>query len=165
MSPLKNRRRTIAIVDRELQGRIIFGTSWPPLLVLAFASFLFAYFSRRLSNEALLIGAELPSLTWMLGSAGLFLLAATGFIGIQALRVSQRLAGPLHAIRRTLREFRGGKRDVRVRVRQDDYVQGIAEELNELLSWVERSLPPENADSHDDLEPVADSTSHGHDHE
>ena len=106
MSRRQNRRHAIKIIDKKLQGRIVLRTSIPPLIVLALTSFLFAFFSRRLGHEALVADVELPSLSWMLASAGFFLLAATGFLGIHALILSQRLAGPLHAIRRTVRAYR-----------------------------------------------------------
>jgi len=139
MAPSKNRRKAVSLVDKDRQVQIFLNIFGPPVVVLALTSFMFAFFSRRLTHEALAAGAQLPSLGWMIGSAALFLLAATGLIGIQALRVSQRIVGPMFSIRRTFREFLDGDRTKRVQLRREDYLAELVEELNELLRWAEES--------------------------
>jgi hypothetical protein len=54
-----------------------------------------------------------------------------------AIKMSHRLVGPLHRIRRTIREVTAGEEVGLVELRKGDMLQELKDEMNELLRYLE----------------------------
>ena len=141
----KNRRRQI-IVNKRYQNRIVFAISWPPALCLALTSVAVGVFCWNLSVEALETDVELPSLVPLFMTTIGFLVLAAGFQFFSALKFSHSLAGPTVNIARILKNIRSGDLSARVQLRQGDFVQDVADEINGLLDWLEDHPPSGIAD-------------------
>jgi hypothetical protein len=137
------------VVDRELQGRIVFASAWPSAVGLVLTSVLFAQFGRRLLLEAYEAGVSLPSVVPMMMTAIGFLVVSTGFVLFNALLVSHKVAGPMVRFRHTFAAVKAGDREARIRLRKGDYLVPLAEEFNGFLDWLAtRDLgPAESADT------------------
>ena len=129
-------RRKTVFVDGKVQTRIILATSLPMFgcLLLAIGGEVL-YFrlvdAGRIETSGTIFGMPEHRLGMLL----LFVSASTIQL-IASLLASQKVAGVSYHIRRILREFREGKRDARVRLRQGDYQLGLGDDVNEFLDWL-----------------------------
>ncbi len=142
--PFKNRRKRL-IVNKPLQKKIIFGVSFVPLLALVGATLAVSVLASRVLDEAGAQQVNLPTLAPMFLALFVFILAAGGVVVLQALRYSNRIAGPQYRIVRSLKQVRTGDYTFRIRLRKGDELSELAEELNCLLAWLEEH-PPEGID-------------------
>lgn len=133
----KERRRTL-IVDARTQKRILAAVVTPPTVGLGVATLIVAVYCRRLAGEAMLADAELPSLVPLFGWVLFLFVVATGLIVFRGLRLSHRIAGPAHNIRRSVQCLREGELSVRIRLRRGDFLTELAEELNGLIEDLEK---------------------------
>jgi hypothetical protein len=131
-----DRRRRVVVNDGSMQGRIVLSVSIPMfllLLVVLGAQLVFDHLVRTgtLDVDGRILGLPERSL-----SAVLFFVFATLYHVTNTLRVSHRIAGASHNMERVLREFRSGDRTARVRLREEDFPQSLASEINATLDWV-----------------------------
>lgn len=136
----RNRRKQI-VVNKKLQGRLIFATAWAPSLCLASTALLLGVFCTQLYDEATNADVDLPSVVPVFVTAVSFMLIATGYMLFNALRFSHRIAGPMYNLEQTLKRFREGAPGARVVLRKYDYLQEIQDPVNSFLDWVEEELP------------------------
>jgi len=141
----RNRRRQL-VVNKALQKRIVFATSWAPGLCLAAATLLVGVFSIRLYQEAAREDVSLPSLLPMSLIAVAFMFVATAYVLFPALQFSHRIAGSMDSIVKTLQRVRNGDINARVTLRREDYLLKIQDELNAFLDWLQQH-PLEDSDS------------------
>ena len=140
MSQPANRRRWV-IIDPQLQKRIVFAGAWPACLGIASAILLLGHLSSKLGQEALEAGTELPSLPWLFLTTAVLLVMVMAFVIWTSLRISHRVAGPAYNIGKVLERVRGGELTARVRLREGDYLHGVADTLNTHLDWLEQHPP------------------------
>ena len=134
---LTNRRRQL-MVHPAVQSSIIVNISWPPAVALAIAALLLGMFSTRLLDEAMVAQVELPSLVPMLATVIGFLVVALGFLVFHALKLSNRIAGPIHRLNKAIGAARAGDYSTRVHLRADDYLGELADSLNGFLAELEQ---------------------------
>jgi hypothetical protein len=96
-----NRRRTL-IVNRPYQKHIVYRLLWPSAVVVMFAGLLTIVFCVQLAQEADAVDVPLPTLVPFLIAAASFTICGTALMGLNALRLSHRIAGPMYRIKRTL---------------------------------------------------------------
>ena len=132
----KNRRKRL-IIDRESQKRQIHRMISAPLLVLAVVATVTFTMSLRLLAEAASAQAELPSLQYMIMWMSVFLAAAGAAIVLQAVKFSNKIAGPAYRLKKSLTQLREGDFSFRVQLRTDDELIPVADELNRVLEWLE----------------------------
>lgn len=84
---------------------------------------------------------QLPGIVPVFIIAVCFMLVGIIYILFPALQFSHRIAGPTFNIRNTLRRFRDGDIDARIKLRDDDYLVEIQDYVNEFLDWLERHPP------------------------
>jgi methyl-accepting chemotaxis protein len=140
----KNNRRHKVIVNKTLQHRLILTTMWIPCLCLSMSSVLLAMFCQRLYTEATLSEAELPSIVPVFLSSVGFVVLATVFTVIHGVRLSQRIAGPIVNIGRTLGRVTDGESSARVHIRRADLLTDAADHINGFLDWLEEHPPSES---------------------
>lgn len=139
----QERRRQI-VVDRGLQGRILFTTAWAPCLCLALSSVLLGLFCGEIYYEAMRIGVELTGMVPALIVLLSLLLVAMVYMLWSALAFSHGIAGAMVNVGNTLDSFREGDLAARVQLREGDYLQTTADHVNGFLDWLEEH-PPSNA--------------------
>lgn len=132
----RNARRTL-IVNESLQKRIILAVTLFPTLALSVAALIVAVFCRRLLGEAGYVDAELPSLVPLFLSVLGFVVACCIIVLHQALRFSNRIAGPAYRIVRSMAQLRRGEPIAPIKLRNGDFLVEIADEFNELLHWAQ----------------------------
>lgn len=138
MDETKNRRR-ILFVDRPMQNRIILSVAWAPALALTVTSLMLLWFCNNLAAEAEATRQELPSLLPTYVTVLGFLGFAATFVMMTALRTSHRVVGPVVAFKRTFDSIKAGDLSSRTRLRDGDYLTGVADEVNGFLEWLEEN--------------------------
>ncbi len=133
----QNNRRHRLMVNRPVQTRIIISATWGPFLILLITSGFVSVFCMRLAREAVALGTDLPSALWLLATVAMFMLAATGFIALHALKLSNRVAGPMHRMGKIMEAIRNGNSKERVHLRPADLLWPLAHDMNTFLAWVE----------------------------
>ena len=141
MSKYRGRRRRI-VINNAVQSRIIMSISWPPAITLALTALLLSVFCMRLSDEALEADVDLPSIIPVFMTVSGFLGIATLFILLNALRFSHRIAGPIYRLKETLQTVRDGDIRCRANLRKGDFLEEVAQDMNDFLDWLEQH-PPE----------------------
>ncbi len=136
----QNNRRHRLMVNRPVQTRIIISATWGPFLILLITSGFVGVFGMRLARVAVALGTDLPSALWLLATVAMFMLAATGFIGFHALKLSNRIAGPMYRMARVMEAIQNGNTKERVHLRPTDLLWPLAQDMNMFLKWVEASL-------------------------
>lgn len=136
----KNQRKTV-IVDGATQLRIVIATSLPMFACLVLSTFVEIFFMRevnagRLHSDVTILGFPARRL----GMLCFFVTASTAQL-LSALLTSHNVAGTAYRIGQVLRQFREGDRTARVRLRKADYQQKLADDVNELLEWVQSGTP------------------------
>lgn len=127
----KDSRRLGASSDVE-KG-IIFSIIWPPALTLIAALTLVAFFCKRLSDEAMSVNAELPSLVPLFAIMAGFVTVALAFLVYLAHKLASRVAGPMHRLKSHLLEVLSGESSGEpFALRKGDFLGDIANEINGL---------------------------------
>lgn len=153
----RNRRKKLVVLQ-QMQSRIIKETTLFPLVALTILTITLTVFSRRLMAEAAAEEVVLPTLEPLLASV---ICLTAGFaitILYVALRFSQRIAGPTYRITQSLKDVQEGKLDLRIKLRDGDFLEEIAQELNVTLALIE-SLKGSPAGNAQTASPVADEAS------
>ena len=132
----KNRRNQL-VVNQELQGRFLLAVGWPVVICLSLnivlLGIVFANLTGRVVRDAPELEWIVPVLVGVLAALAL----ASGFFLFHALKLSHRIAGPMVRIRRDLERVRHGEVGLRIRLRKGDYLVQVADDINELLEWME----------------------------
>lgn len=139
--PSNERRRRTLIVNEPLQKRIILAVSLIPTLGLAVSTLIVAVFCRRLLGEASAQEVELPSLVPLFLAVLGFTVASGAVVVFQALRFSNRIAGPAYRLVKSMERIRGGDIGFRVNLRRGDHLIDVATEMNNLLDWLNENPP------------------------
>lgn len=148
------------VVNRPLQSRFVVALSWPIAACITTTTVLLFWFTNRIADQAYETGVALDGVMPLLVTVLAFMVASITYLVWHFFKLSNRVVGPMYRMERTLEEFRGGKRDLRVKLRSGDFLVETAEHLNVFLSWVAANLPPEPG--HPDTSPqsaVDDATS------
>jgi hypothetical protein len=141
-----NRRRRI-FLNTETQRRIILGFCLVPTIALVLGFVAIAYYCTQLTNEAMSAGVELTSIPALLKATLCFVFIAGATTVYQAVVHSHRIAGPIVHIVAFLRERRNGDRSKRLCLRETDYLNGLAGELNRYFDHVDGVATEEREDN------------------
>ncbi len=137
----KQFRRRRLIVDRQMQSRIIAQVAWPAALCVMVSVTLMGLFCARVTAKAIEANVEIDGVATMLLACLGFLLVSSGLFLFNCLKVSHRVAGPIYRIRAVLAAVRAGEPTLRIRLRKEDFLGDLAEDLNTFLAWAEPHLP------------------------
>ncbi|MCB9890823.1 MAG: hypothetical protein H6832_02325 [Planctomycetes bacterium] len=141
---LPNRRKRL-VVNKPVQRRIIVGVTIIPMVALVGATISVAVLTGRVLDEARTAEQSLPTLGPLFVSLFLFIVAAGATVVISALRYSNRIAGPMYRLCKSMREIRDGDVSFTVKLRKGDELTEIADELNAMIAWI-REHPPEGVE-------------------
>ncbi len=118
---------------KQMQSRIMRTTTSFPLIALALLTITSTVFALRSMSEAAEAEVVLPSLLPLIAT---IICLTAGFaitILYVALRFSQRIAGPTYRIVKALEAIQNGCTDERIQLRDGDFLEEIADELNRTL--------------------------------
>lgn len=135
-----NRRKKL-VINKPVQRRIILGVTIVPMMALVAATIAVAVLTGQVLDEARVAEQSLPTLSSLFVSLFLFIVAAGATVVISALRYSNRIAGPMYRLCKSMREIRDGDVSFKVKLRKGDDLTEIADEVNALIAWL-REHPP-----------------------
>jgi hypothetical protein len=129
---LAKRRRTL-IVDAPLQRAFVVDVALIPTLAMGVTTIIVAAFCHRLRLEAEQSEAELGSLVPLFVSFACFVIASGFAVVYQAVRISNRVAGPQVNMRRVVDSVIAGDHSARVRLRDGDFMVSAGDDINRLI--------------------------------
>jgi hypothetical protein len=141
MAPTDKSRRKRLIVDKSAQLRVIRGVAFYPSLGLAVATVLVTIFSYRLFVEADQAGIYLGNLLPMFLAIVFFQAFAGVFLLYHTLILSHRVSGPAYRLCKSMERMRAGDFAFRVKLRENDYLEAVADEMNRLLDHLSANPP------------------------
>jgi hypothetical protein len=138
MTPLQRLlRRRRFLIHKKLQYQLLLGTFWHMVLVgVIAAAILFLPLIVQLSTSDPSSDIALRAANHLLYLHGRFwptLVLVAVLIGLDALRTSHRIAGPILRFHRALQEFRAGKVPQTIALRKGDFFLEECAELNEAI--------------------------------
>jgi nitrogen fixation/metabolism regulation signal transduction histidine kinase len=120
-------------IDSDVQGslarRIIF--HW---LVFMLVTSTVAFLLQALSDPFRDLSAHFKDLWWSQGPFFLVMVFLLPVFVIDAIKLSHRFAGPIFSLRREIRGIAAGKKPRKLKFRQLDFWQDLAEDYNAMLS-------------------------------
>src|SRR5688572_11483228 len=137
-----NERRKTIWVNKPAQKKLILAVSLMPTLGLTIATVMVGFLCRRVLEEAIVAEVELPTLLPLFGAVLFFIVTAGAVVLIQALNLSHRVAGPMYRIIESMKRMRSGDIGFRVTLRKGDHLNEIADELNNVIDWLNVNPPP-----------------------
>jgi len=126
------RRRTL-VVDAPLQRAFVVDVAFVPGLAMGVATLIVAALCQKVSDEAAAADVDLASLVPLFLAFALFVLASGGAVVLQALKISNRIAGPQLNMRRIVDRVLAGDHTQRVQLRNGDFMQSAAADINRLI--------------------------------
>ncbi|MCA8971394.1 MAG: hypothetical protein KDC95_16495 [Planctomycetes bacterium] len=142
----KNRRSKLVIM-RALQSRIVLTTTIFPLIGLTLLTITSTVFCLQSMSEAAEAEVVLPSLRPLIGSIICLTAAFAITILYVSLRFSQRIAGPCYRIIEALKSVQEGNLEDRVVLRDGDFLEEIADELNRTLDVISDDVRANGTDT------------------
>ncbi|MEZ5963605.1 MAG: hypothetical protein R3F56_07140 [Planctomycetota bacterium] len=127
------RRRTL-VVNGPLQRAFVVDVSFVPTVAMGITTMIVAALCQRVNNEAAAADVELASLVPLFTAFALFVFASGGAVVLQALKISNRIAGPQVNMRRVVDRVLAGEHDQRVHLREGDFMMSAAEDINRLIA-------------------------------
>lgn len=159
MSDATRERRRRLVVDAKSQARMVRRLGMAPLALLFAQAVATAILMRWLLDEVATLQVEIR---WAVPFAALsmcFVMVTAVALAFQSLKHSHAVAGPCVRLKKSLQRIRTGDVDFEVKLRQGDELQDVADELNELLRWLQQhrpaAAPPSPADA---AAPAADAS-------
>lgn len=140
----RSQRRTL-IVDSKMQKAFVVDVALVPALAMAVTTLIVALFCQRLGEEADSFDVGLTSLVPLFISVVCFVMASGFAIVFQAIKMSNRVAGPQINIKRVINSVISGDHDVRVRLRRGDFMMSAADDINRLIDHFTGGTTPNQA--------------------
>lgn len=148
MSSAHEQRRTL-VVNHPLQRRIVKDIGLLPLTVLVVGTLVLGVLLRDLEREAHEHALALRSATPLLCGLVGFVLTCSFVMLTQALRISNRVAGPQVRVRQVVDDVLAGNTAMRVHIRGNDYLHETAADINRLILHID-TLRRDQRDSTDE---------------
>jgi len=142
--PIRNRRRQY-IINKPVQKRIIFTVSFIPVVGLVGATLAVAVLAGKVLEEARSVDENLPTLGPLFIALLFFILSTGGVVILQAMRYSNKIAGPMYRLVKSLQRIREGDLEFTVKLREGDELTELADELNRHIQWLVQH-PPQDVD-------------------
>ncbi|MGH2569926.1 MAG: hypothetical protein ACRDGR_01785 [bacterium] len=128
------------VVNPKMQRQIILSAAWPLVVIIGVMVLVQFVLDAQLAavlqqHQLVLEGRSLRVI------AGLgFMGFALAYVGVMSLKLSHRVAGAAWRLGQTMKSFREGERQVRAKLRDDDFLLDLQGNLNEFLAWAEEAL-------------------------
>jgi methyl-accepting chemotaxis protein len=143
----KQKLRERIIIDRSFQFRyLIFCLALTAVLLLLFSGVMLIVVKRLSGWWASPLVIE--EVVRLLVANGLFILLVGVSMGVYALFISHRIAGPAFRLETAIRQMLKGDYEQEIKLRRKDYLSNIASVLNDLLKRL-RSIDRQRANIHE----------------
>ena len=119
-------------VDPKVQGALVRRLVLHWLLFLAAVSIL-AFCLQVLSNPFVSLGQHMQQLWWTQGPLLLVMLFLLPVFVLDTIKLSHRFTGPIYRLRQVIRNIAQGDLAPRLRFRDFDFWQGLAEDFNRMV--------------------------------
>lgn len=129
-------RRTKHYIDSPVQGALARRIIGHWLLFLAVGCIV-AFLLQVLSNPFRPIGAHMRDLWWTHGPFLLVLAFLLPVFVVDTIKLSHRFAGPVYALKRSLRSLANGEKPRRLQFRKRDFWHELADDYNAVLAKLE----------------------------
>lgn len=133
----KDSRRRTLMVNHSFQHRLIKDVSRTPLIALMAGMLIMAFCFRNMIQDAVDSGVRLNGVGLFVGCmTGYALLACFVTINL-AYRISNRIAGPVYRLHKSMEQFKNGDTDCMIKLRDGDYLVETAEMFNQMVTEIE----------------------------
>lgn len=153
MSPKKAVRRQL-FVDPKIQGVLAVRVVLYWVVCLITITLMLLCW-RILTGPARMFYTHFDDMWFFFGPAAIASFLLLPLVIADIIRVSNRFAGPMVRLRRSMRDLARGERVEPIKFREGDFWRDFAEEFNALAARVQREAPPPQADHDEQQEPVA----------
>lgn len=131
-------KRTTLIVDPAVQRRLMWDVIKVPTIALAVGTVMVIASFWIILKEAKSAGVELPGIYIVIVSLmGLVFISSCYVTRYTAIRLTNRIAGPLNRLKTAMEQVQRGDTSCRLTFRKEDYGADIAESFNQLLAYLE----------------------------
>lgn len=141
MGAAKQERRTRMVVDKPFQSKLVMNIALFPAVALGIIAVVTGIWCSNALEQAIAADRDMPNLMPLVYTVISFEVLAAVFLLLNSLRVSHRVAGPAYRIRKSLERIRQGDVAFAVKLRTDDHLTDVAEELNLVLDWLNENPP------------------------
>ncbi|MCG8448619.1 MAG: hypothetical protein MI725_03440 [Pirellulales bacterium] len=119
-------------VDSQVQGKLVrrLVLHW---LTFFMAGSVLAFCLQVLTNPFLSIGEQFQQMWWTHGPFLLVMLFLLPVFVLDTIRLSHRFAGPIYRLRQTIHNIACGDPPPRLKFRDFDFWQGLAEDFNRMV--------------------------------
>jgi hypothetical protein len=140
-------------VDSQVQGALVrrLILHWLGFFVTAS---LVTFVLQVLSNPLIPISAHFEELWWTQGPFLLVMVFLLPMFVLDTIKLSHRFAGPVYRLRRTIHDVANGEPPRKLKFRDFDFWQGLAEDYNKMLDRLAAN-PPSVVSGADNTEEVA----------
>ena len=144
--PSKKPLRKQLFVDPKVQGALVLRTvSYWGLCILTAVLMLLCW--RILTGPARMFYTHFNDMWFHFGPALIASTLLLPLVIVDIIRMSNRFAGPMLRIRRSMRALARGEHVEPIRFRDGDYWQGLADEFNALVARVQGSAESDTTES------------------
>lgn len=130
-------QRKILVVHQRLQHRIVADLGLVPILVLIVGAIVLGILIGDLNHEAHERAVQLRAVTPLVCGLVGFILVTSFVLLTQALRISNRVAGPQVRVRQVIDDVLAGNTAMRVQIRARDYLHDAADDINRLIVHID----------------------------
>lgn len=127
-------RRYTYIIDPDVQFRFLF-TWFGMLLVYIFLVLTSFYFTQEFFLGDVPNQELQTILTQIFSYSSVFVIVLTVLFAMFSILISHKIAGPAYNICQSIQRMKEGNVDFNVQLRQSDYLQDVAKNLNNFLSY------------------------------
>lgn len=140
-------------VDPQVQGNLVrrMVMHWVSFFVVAS---LVAFLLQVLSNPFRSFGEHFQALWWTHGPFLLVILFMLPVFVLDSIKFSHRFAGPIYRLRQTIRTIAAGDPTPRLKFRDFDFWQGLAEDFNLMVDRLKTQSTQTNHDTEPDTKPI-----------
>ncbi|MBN2474874.1 MAG: hypothetical protein JXB62_09730 [Pirellulales bacterium] len=150
----KRSLRKHLFVDPKVQGALVARVILYWLVCLITIALMLLCWRIMVSGPARLPHTHLDEMWFYYGPAVIASFLLLPLVIVDIVRLSNRFAGPMLRLRRSIRELARGEHVEPIGFRDNDFWQDFAEEFNALLARVQRETPSAEAKRDEHEEPV-----------
>lgn len=139
-APRRMARRSL-IINPMMQKRVMLAVTIFPGMALAIMMSFVCYFCYSVYEQAIYLNVQFDYLIPLFLSIPGFVVLTALVMLMNALFTSHRIAGPAYRISSSIKQLREGDVGFTVKLRPDDYLMDVADELNLLLDSLNENPP------------------------
>jgi len=151
---MSNPNRKKSFVDPKIQGALVrrLVIHWVTFMAVAVAV---AFFLQMLSNPFRPAGEQIQQLWWTHGPFLLVWFLLLPVFVLDTINLSHRFVGPIYRLRHTIRKVAQGDPPPRLKFRDFDFWQGLAQDFNLMVDRLAgREIEPDREAGSETVEPT-----------